>query len=130
MSQLSDTAPTLAVVAAFADGPTRDHRDRVHPRQGDRPGRQRGRRAAPARGRRHGGARRLHHPPAARCRAATVQTYDDHRMAMAFALAGLRFDGVQIADPGVRRQDVPWLLAPPRGAAGPVTEPALWSGRP
>lgn len=30
---------------------------------------------------------------------AVVQTYDDHRMAMAFALIGLRIDGVEIADP-------------------------------
>ena len=28
-----------------------------------------------------------------------VQTYDDHRMAMAFALIGLRTDGIGIADP-------------------------------
>jgi 3-phosphoshikimate 1-carboxyvinyltransferase len=30
---------------------------------------------------------------------ATVQTYDDHRMAMSFALLGLRADGIAIADP-------------------------------
>jgi 3-phosphoshikimate 1-carboxyvinyltransferase len=29
---------------------------------------------------------------------ATIQTYDDHRMAMAFALVGLRAEGVSIAD--------------------------------
>ncbi|HSJ27929.1 MAG TPA: 3-phosphoshikimate 1-carboxyvinyltransferase [Acidimicrobiia bacterium] len=33
-------------------------------------------------------------------RPATIETYDDHRMAMSFALAGLRIDGVRIADPG------------------------------
>jgi 3-phosphoshikimate 1-carboxyvinyltransferase len=31
---------------------------------------------------------------------ATIDTYDDHRMAMAFALAGLRVPGVVIRDPG------------------------------
>jgi 3-phosphoshikimate 1-carboxyvinyltransferase len=31
---------------------------------------------------------------------AVVQTYKDHRMAMAFALIGLRVPGVTIADPG------------------------------
>ena len=31
---------------------------------------------------------------------ATVQTYDDHRMAMSFALLGLRAEGIAIADPG------------------------------
>jgi 3-phosphoshikimate 1-carboxyvinyltransferase len=30
----------------------------------------------------------------------TVQTYDDHRMAMSFALLGLRVPGISIADPG------------------------------
>jgi len=33
-------------------------------------------------------------------RGAVVETYDDHRMAMAFTLAGLRVPGVSIADPG------------------------------
>jgi 3-phosphoshikimate 1-carboxyvinyltransferase len=32
--------------------------------------------------------------------AAEIETYDDHRMAMAFALAGLRIPGVVIRDPG------------------------------
>lgn len=31
---------------------------------------------------------------------ATIDTYDDHRMAMSFALAGLRVPGVEIRDPG------------------------------
>ena len=31
---------------------------------------------------------------------AEIATYDDHRMAMAFALAGLRVPGVVILDPG------------------------------
>jgi 3-phosphoshikimate 1-carboxyvinyltransferase len=31
----------------------------------------------------------------------TVQTYDDHRMAMAFAVLGLRAPGIAIADPEV-----------------------------
>ena len=33
-------------------------------------------------------------------RPATIGTYDDHRMAMAFALLGLRTPGIRIADPG------------------------------
>jgi 3-phosphoshikimate 1-carboxyvinyltransferase len=31
--------------------------------------------------------------------AATIETYEDHRMAMAFALIGLRVDGIKIANP-------------------------------
>ena len=33
-------------------------------------------------------------------RGAAIETYDDHRMAMSFALAGLRIPGVEIVDPG------------------------------
>ena len=35
----------------------------------------------------------------AKLEAAEIDTYDDHRMAMAFALAGLRVPGVVIRDP-------------------------------
>jgi 3-phosphoshikimate 1-carboxyvinyltransferase len=38
-------------------------------------------------------------PPTGELTPATVQTYDDHRMAMSFALAGLRQEGVVIHDP-------------------------------
>ena len=38
---------------------------------------------------------------------ATVQTYHDHRIAMAFALVGLRASGVQIADPGCTAKTFP-----------------------
>ncbi len=31
---------------------------------------------------------------------AEIETYDDHRMAMAFSLAGLRVPGIVIKDPG------------------------------
>ena len=31
---------------------------------------------------------------------AQIHTYDDHRMAMAFALVGLRIPGVEIENPG------------------------------
>jgi 3-phosphoshikimate 1-carboxyvinyltransferase len=33
-------------------------------------------------------------------RGAAIETYDDHRIAMSFALAGLRVPGVVILDPG------------------------------
>jgi 3-phosphoshikimate 1-carboxyvinyltransferase len=40
-------------------------------------------------------------------RPATVQTYDDHRMAMAFSIVGLRAPGVRIADPGCTAKTFP-----------------------
>lgn len=39
------------------------------------------------------------HPSAKQLRGAAVRTYDDHRMAMSFALVGLRVPGVRIEDP-------------------------------
>jgi len=99
MSQISDTAPTLAVVAAFAEGPSRvTGIGFIRGKETDRVGN------VVAELRRLGvdaeeepDGFSVHPAP---LRPATVQTYDDHRMAMAFALAGLRADGVQIADPG------------------------------
>jgi 3-phosphoshikimate 1-carboxyvinyltransferase len=38
---------------------------------------------------------------------AVVRTYGDHRMAMAFALIGLRLPGVRIEDPGCVRKTFP-----------------------
>ena len=37
--------------------------------------------------------------PVGKMRPAVIQTYNDHRMAMSFALIGLRFDGVTIENP-------------------------------
>ena len=37
--------------------------------------------------------------PCERMCPAVIQTYNDHRMAMAFSLIGLRFDGVTIENP-------------------------------
>jgi 3-phosphoshikimate 1-carboxyvinyltransferase len=111
LTHLSDTAQTLAVVAPFADGPVRiggigfirsKETDRVHAVATElarcgievdedddgwtiRPG-----------------------PP----HPATVHTYEDHRMAMSFALLGLRAPGIAIEDPGCVAKTFPgyWEL--------------------
>ena len=36
-----------------------------------------------------------------------IETYDDHRMAMSFALLGLRVPGIEIAEPGCVAQVFP-----------------------
>ncbi len=43
---------------------------------------------------------------------ATIHTYDDHRIAMAFAIAGTQAPGIQIADPGCVSKTLPefWRL--------------------
>jgi 3-phosphoshikimate 1-carboxyvinyltransferase len=98
LTDFSDTAQTLMATAVFADGPTtitgigfirRKETDRI---------------ANPAIELRRCGIEvdeledgvRVHPGDP---RPATVQTYDDPRMAMSFALLGLRAPGIEIADP-------------------------------
>jgi 3-phosphoshikimate 1-carboxyvinyltransferase len=45
--------------------------------------------------------------PLTRFRHATIDTYDDHRMAMCFALAAFGGAGVTINDPGCVRKTFP-----------------------
>lgn len=101
MNAISDTVMTLAVVALFADSPTRI-RNVAHIRH-----KETDRIAAVANELRKLGADVVEHydgltiiPPAnANFRPAEIHTYDDHRMAMSFALAGLKISGVEILDP-------------------------------
>jgi 3-phosphoshikimate 1-carboxyvinyltransferase len=99
MNAISDTVMTLGAVACFADGPTRI-RNVAHIRH-----KETDRIAALATELRRLGAeveefadgltitpRPMH--------GATVQTYNDHRMAMSLALVGLKVPGVVIDNPG------------------------------
>ncbi|MCH2182736.1 MAG: 3-phosphoshikimate 1-carboxyvinyltransferase [Mariniblastus sp.] len=100
MADFSDTAQTLAVVALFVEGPTRI-RGIAHNRvkETDRVGN------LAVELRKLGATVEEHedglviHPPAA-IDPATIDTYQDHRMAMSFALAGLKRSGIRILDPG------------------------------
>ena len=99
LGPISDTAQTLAAIAPFAAGPV-TMRNLAHTRHQETD-----RLAAVARELRRLGGRVEERPdgltiyPAA-LHAETVETYDDHRMAMSFALVGLRVPGVRIAAPG------------------------------
>lgn len=99
MRDISDTAQTLAAIAPFASSPTRirgiasarvKETDRVHATCTEltRLG---------VRVEEHDDGMTIH--PCAGLRPAVIQTYNDHRMAMAFSLVGLRFDGVTIENP-------------------------------
>jgi 3-phosphoshikimate 1-carboxyvinyltransferase len=106
LADCSDTVPTLAVVAAFAEGPSRVRGvGFIRRKESDRIG------AIAAELRRLGAGVDEHddgvtvHP--APLHAARIRTYDDHRMAMAFALAGLRVPGVEIEDPAVVTKSFP-----------------------
>jgi 3-phosphoshikimate 1-carboxyvinyltransferase len=102
MNAISDTVMTLAVVALFAQGATRI-RNVAHIRH-----KETDRIAAVATELRKFGAEVIEHydgltivPPASgQFKPAEVATYDDHRIAMSFALAGLKVPGTVILDPG------------------------------
>ncbi len=99
MNQMPDAAVAVAVAAAFADGPTRiTNVGNLRVKESDRL-------AAVENELRKLGAGvetgedwlRVHPAP---LRGAEIDTYEDHRIAMAFALAGLVVPGVVIKDPG------------------------------
>jgi 3-phosphoshikimate 1-carboxyvinyltransferase len=110
MNAISDTVQTLAVVALFAQGATtirnvghvrHKETDRLH---------------AVATELRKLGAEVEEQPEGLTIkpgspRGATVDTYRDHRMAMSFALAGLRMPGVRINDPACVEKTYPEYFA-------------------
>lgn len=100
MRDIPDTAQTLAAIAPFANSPTRirgiasarvKETDRV---------------AATCAELTRLGVTVEEHPdgmtihPCKAIRPAKIQTYNDHRMAMAFSLIGLRAPGIEIENPG------------------------------
>jgi len=99
MNAMPDAVLALAVVALFAEGPTRIRNvANLRIKETDRLAaleRELGRLGARARASADG----LEIEPGP-LRGAAIETYDDHRMAMAFALAGLRVPGVVIREPG------------------------------
>ena len=99
MRDIPDTAQTLAAIAPFASSPTRisgiasarvKETDRIHATCTElaRLG---------VRVQEHEDGMTIH--PCQNFTPSTVKTYNDHRMAMAFSLIGLRFDGVTIENP-------------------------------
>jgi 3-phosphoshikimate 1-carboxyvinyltransferase len=100
MYDCSDLVPTVAVLGAFASGKTRiSNVENIRVKESDRIA------AVTAELRRIGarveefkdgleveGGKPLH--------GASIKTYDDHRVAMAFSIAGLKVKGIKIEDPG------------------------------
>ncbi len=107
MNACSDTAQTLAVAALFADGPTEIlNIEHVRHKETDRIAdlATELRRFGAMVEERQGGLRIT---PPETILPATVKTYDDHRMAMSFAVAGLRVPGVVIEDPDCVQKTFP-----------------------
>ena len=102
MNAISDTVMTLGVVALFAEGFTRIRNvGHIRHKETDRIA------ALAAELRKLGGTVEEHPdglvifpPQKGKLQPASIATYDDHRMAMSFALAGVRQNGVTILDPG------------------------------
>lgn len=106
-NDIPDAAMTLAVVALFAQGPTAirgvgnwrvKETERMH--------------AIVTELRKLGATVEEGHDycvihPSGQIRGAAVDTYDDHRMAMAFALAACGSDQIVINDPGCTRKTFP-----------------------
>lgn len=106
MNAISDTAQTLAAVAVFADGPTHI-RNVAHMRV-----KETDRIAAVVTELRRLGIAADEHPDGLTIHPGPVQpadiaTYDDHRMAMSFALIGLRARGVRIQNPDCTSKTYP-----------------------
>jgi 3-phosphoshikimate 1-carboxyvinyltransferase len=106
MNDISDTVQTLAVVALFATGPT-TIRNVAHIRH-----KETDRIAAVVSELRKLGAKVVEHDDGltiepAQLHGETVETYNDHRMAMSFALAGLRIPAVRIANPACVEKTYP-----------------------
>ncbi len=110
MNAISDTVQTLAVTAIFADGPTRIRNvAHIRHKETDRI------RALVTELRRLGIAAEENddglvvHP--GRVTPGLVETYNDHRMAMSFALAGLKVPGIRINDPACTAKTYPHYFA-------------------
>ena len=104
-SQMQDAVPTLAVLAAFNAAPVRfvgianlrvKECDRLRALATELS------RIAPGLGREDGDDLVVASDPAlsGTTRPTRIETYSDHRIAMSFALAGLRTHGITILDPG------------------------------
>lgn len=100
LSNMPDTAQTLAVAALFADGETIIHGlHTLRVKETDRLA------ALQTELTKLGATVQIEDdtltitpPPDGQLRPATIATYDDHRMAMSFALAGTNADGITIKD--------------------------------
>lgn len=110
MNAISDTVMTLAAIAPFASGPTLI-RNVAHIRH-----KETDRLAALATELRRMGVEveesldGLAIQPVKYLRPAVIETYNDHRMAMSFAITGLRAPGIAIQNPGCVAKTLPYFF--------------------
>jgi 3-phosphoshikimate 1-carboxyvinyltransferase len=118
LRDFSDMVPTLAVVAAFADTPT------TITGVGFIRGKESDRIAAVVTELQRCGVDAVAEADGMTIRPSTphgavIQTYDDHRIAMAFSVLGLRVPGVEIADAGCVAKTFPAFFDTLVGLAAP-----------
>ena len=107
MRDISDTMPTLAAIAPFADGPVRiEDVANTRVKECDRL------EACAQNLRRLGvdvatGPDSIEIQPGARGEGAEIASYGDHRIVMSFAVTGLRVPGISFDDPGCVRKTFP-----------------------
>ncbi len=100
LNEMPDMAPTLAVVACFARGPSRLRRiGHLRIKESDRLEALRAELGRLGAGVTVTDSDLLVTPPE-QIHPARIRTYDDHRIAMSFAVAGLRAPGIVIENPG------------------------------
>lgn len=109
LNHMPDMAQTLAAVALFAKGPTTIRNvGNLRVKETDRLAALRNELTKlGAAVRIEGDDLFIEPPPEGRIRPATIDTYNDHRMAMSFAVVGLRAPGVAINDPGCVEKTFP-----------------------
>ena len=106
MGHMPDVVPTLAVVAAFAEGTTKIHNvAHLRAKECDRLA------AVSNELTKMGIETRVYENEleivGGNPEGAEIETYDDHRIAMCFAVAGLKVPGIRILDPGCVEKSFP-----------------------
>ena len=123
MNEFSDTMMTLAAIAPFAEGPTtitnvehtrHQETDRISATATEL------NRLGVEVNETRSSLRIIPSTVRPGVKPGVVETYDDHRMAMAFALIGLVVSGRPYKRPGLRNEDLPGLLPEDRRVAGRV----------
>jgi 3-phosphoshikimate 1-carboxyvinyltransferase len=127
LNDMPDMAQTLGIVALFADGPiTIANVGNLRVKETDRmAAMQTELTKLGAHVTVHGDDITINPPPGGKITPAAIDTYDDHRMAMAFAVIGLAQPGITINDPDCVNKTFPeffkyldYLRQPPDNAKG------------
>ena len=133
-SQLGDSIMTAAILAPFANGPIRfTDLERLRVQECERVAALRTELTRCGVTVVEQGQTLTIFPSAAKMHGAEIETYNDHRMAMCFAILGLKIHGIKLKNPGCVKKTFPnffqKLAAPPSAGLGATILDAA-TGRP